>query len=157
LLTEIDARQRPTPIRLLQSTAFVATRCRAVAGDPARPAVRHGRGRRPSRHAHIAATLDGVRRRVVHRGRPGLDADALHAADLGHRGAAGLAGQVVSIFAASLFVGSSLAAVFASNLADQGRYGSLFATSAVLAVPLGMAATAVRARCHSPAATSSGL
>jgi predicted MFS family arabinose efflux permease len=64
---------------------------------------------------------------------------------------------VVSFFAASLFVGSSLAAVFASNLADQGRYGSLFATSAVLAVPLGMAATAVRARCHSPAATSSGL
>jgi MFS family permease len=64
---------------------------------------------------------------------------------------------VVSFFAASLFVGSSLAAVLASDLADQGRYGLLFATSAVLAIPLGLAATALRARWHSPAATPFGL
>jgi predicted MFS family arabinose efflux permease len=51
---------------------------------------------------------------------------------------------VVSFFAGSLFVGSSLAAVVASGLADEGRYGVLFAASAVLAVPLGLAAAAVR-------------
>lgn len=62
---------------------------------------------------------------------------------------------VVSLFAGSLFVGSSFAAVVASGLADQGRYGVLFATSAVLAVPLGLAATAVRARSHSQAPTPS--
>jgi MFS family permease len=60
---------------------------------------------------------------------------------------------VVSFFACSLFVGSSLAAVVASGLADQGRYGLLFTTSAVLALPLGLAATAVRARWQSPPAT----
>ena len=53
---------------------------------------------------------------------------------------------VVSFFAGSLFVGSSLAAVVASGLAGDGRYGVLFAASAVLAVPLGVAAAAVRAR-----------
>jgi MFS family permease len=53
---------------------------------------------------------------------------------------------VVSFFAGSLFVGSSLAAVVASGLADQGRYGALFAASAVLAVPLGVAAAGVRSR-----------
>jgi MFS family permease len=62
---------------------------------------------------------------------------------------------VVSFFAGSLFVGSSLAAVVASGLADQGRYGVLFATGGVLAVPLGLAATTVRARWRSPAATPS--
>jgi MFS family permease len=62
---------------------------------------------------------------------------------------------VVSFFAASLFVGSSLAAVVASGLADHGRYGLLFATSAVLAVPLGLAATVARARWHSPSAMRS--
>jgi MFS family permease len=60
---------------------------------------------------------------------------------------------VVSLFAASLFVGSSLAAVMASDLADQGRYDVLFATTAVLAIPLGLAATAVRARWQRPAAS----
>jgi predicted MFS family arabinose efflux permease len=55
---------------------------------------------------------------------------------------------VVSFFAGSLFVGSSLGAVIASGLADDGRYGVLFAACAVLAVPLGLAAAAVRARWH---------
>jgi predicted MFS family arabinose efflux permease len=53
---------------------------------------------------------------------------------------------VVSFFAGSLFVGSSLAAVVASGVADEGRYGVLFAASAVLAVPLGIAAAGVRTR-----------
>jgi predicted MFS family arabinose efflux permease len=53
---------------------------------------------------------------------------------------------VVSFFAGSLFVGSSLAALVASGLADEGRYGVLFAASAVLAVPLGVAAAGVRTR-----------
>jgi MFS family permease len=57
---------------------------------------------------------------------------------------------VVSFFAGSLFVGSSLAAVIASGLADQGRYDVLFAASAVLAVPLGLAAATVRARWQIP-------
>jgi predicted MFS family arabinose efflux permease len=53
---------------------------------------------------------------------------------------------VVSFFAGSLFVGSSLAAVVGAGLADDGRYGVLFAIGAVLAVPLGLAAAAVRWR-----------
>jgi len=53
---------------------------------------------------------------------------------------------VVSFFAGSLFVGSSLAAVVASGLTDQGRYGVLFAACAALAVPLGTAAAVVRTR-----------
>ena len=53
---------------------------------------------------------------------------------------------VVSFFAGSLFVGSSLAAVVASGLADEGRYDVLFAACAVLAVPLGVSAAGVRAR-----------
>jgi predicted MFS family arabinose efflux permease len=55
---------------------------------------------------------------------------------------------VVSFFAGSLFVGSSLAAVVASGLTDQGRYGVLFAACAALAVPLGLAAAGVRTRWH---------
>jgi predicted MFS family arabinose efflux permease len=58
---------------------------------------------------------------------------------------------VVSFFAGSLFVGSSLAAVVASGLADEGRYGVLFAVSAVLAVPLGVAAAGARIRWRRPA------
>jgi predicted MFS family arabinose efflux permease len=57
---------------------------------------------------------------------------------------------VVSFFAGSLFVGSSLAAVVASGLADEGRYGVLFAASAALAVPLGLAAAGARARWQRP-------
>jgi predicted MFS family arabinose efflux permease len=57
---------------------------------------------------------------------------------------------VVSFFAGALFVGSSLAAVIASGLADAGRFGVLFAAAAVLAVPLGAAAAGVRARWHRP-------
>ena len=53
---------------------------------------------------------------------------------------------VVSFFAGSLFVGSSLAAVVASGLAEEGRYGVLFAASALLAVPLGICAAGVRTR-----------
>jgi MFS family permease len=53
---------------------------------------------------------------------------------------------VVSFFAGCLFVGSALAALLASGLADEGRYSVLFAISAVLAVPLGAAAATVRLR-----------
>ncbi|MBO0846428.1 MAG: MFS transporter [Nocardioides sp.] len=53
---------------------------------------------------------------------------------------------VVSFFAGSLFIGSSLAAVVASGLADEGRYDVLFAACAVLAVPLGAAAAGIRAQ-----------
>ena len=55
---------------------------------------------------------------------------------------------VVSFFAGALFVGSSLAAVVAAGLTDEGRYGVLFAACAVLAVPLGVAAAGVRTRWH---------
>lgn len=63
---------------------------------------------------------------------------------------------VVSLFAGSLFVGSSLAAVLASGLADRGRYDVLFAAAAVLAVPLGAAAAAVRGRWRPRAAGPTG-
>jgi predicted MFS family arabinose efflux permease len=62
----------------------------------------------------------------------------------------GARATVVSFFAGSLFVGSSLAAVIASGLADEGRYGVLFAACAALAVPLGLAAAGVRARWRRP-------
>jgi predicted MFS family arabinose efflux permease len=67
----------------------------------------------------------------------------------------GARATVVPFFAGALFVGSSLAAALTSSLADHGRYGVLFATGAVLAGPLGLVATAVRAVWHSPAATPS--
>ncbi|HET7068158.1 MAG TPA: MFS transporter [Nocardioides sp.] len=53
---------------------------------------------------------------------------------------------VVSFFAGSLFVGSSLAAVIAAGLADEGRYDVLFGACAVLAVPLGATAAGIRSR-----------
>jgi predicted MFS family arabinose efflux permease len=52
----------------------------------------------------------------------------------------------VSLFAGSLFVGSALAALLAGGLADQGRYGLVFALAAAFAVPLGVAGTWGRAR-----------
>jgi predicted MFS family arabinose efflux permease len=61
---------------------------------------------------------------------------------------------VVSFFAGCLFVGSSLAAVLGSGLTDDGRYAVLFAVSAVLAIPLGLAAATVRAGWHRPAVDS---
>ncbi|NUR07075.1 MAG: MFS transporter [Nocardioidaceae bacterium] len=57
---------------------------------------------------------------------------------------------VVSFFAGSLFVGSSLAALVASRVADDGRFGVLFAANAVLVVPLGLGAAGVRARWKRP-------
>ncbi len=63
---------------------------------------------------------------------------------------------VVSFFAGSLFVGSSLAAVVASGLADAGRYDVLFVAAAVAAVPLGLAAATVRGRWRPPAPGPAG-
>ena len=57
---------------------------------------------------------------------------------------------VVSLFAGGLFVGSSVAAVLASDLADSGRYQTIFLVAAVAAVPLGVGATVSRARWHRP-------
>jgi predicted MFS family arabinose efflux permease len=57
---------------------------------------------------------------------------------------------VVSFFAGSLFVGSSLAAVLASNLAGSGHFSAIFALGAVLTVPLGLGAATVRARWRRP-------
>ncbi|WP_030483408.1 MFS transporter [Nocardioides aequoreus] len=54
--------------------------------------------------------------------------------------------SVVSLFAGSLFVGSSLGAVLVADLADAGRYAVVYAAYAALAVPLGLAATATRRR-----------
>jgi predicted MFS family arabinose efflux permease len=53
---------------------------------------------------------------------------------------------VVSLFAGSLFVGSAVAAVLVSGLADAGRYGEIFALAALVVVPLGLVATWARAR-----------
>jgi predicted MFS family arabinose efflux permease len=57
---------------------------------------------------------------------------------------------VVSLFAGSLFVGSAVAAVLASGLADAGRYGEIFALAAVVVVPLAVAASWSRARWRVP-------
>ncbi|WP_412515966.1 MFS transporter [Actinomadura madurae] len=53
---------------------------------------------------------------------------------------------VVSGFAASLFLGSSTAAVLTGGPAGAGRYAGIFAAAAVLTVPLTFVATVTRAR-----------
>jgi predicted MFS family arabinose efflux permease len=53
---------------------------------------------------------------------------------------------VVSLFAGSLFVGSAVAALMVSGLADAGRYGEIFALAAMVVVPLGVVASWTRAR-----------
>jgi len=46
----------------------------------------------------------------------------------------------------SLFAGNGLATAAAAPLADDGRFGLLFATAAVVAVPLGLFAALARRR-----------
>jgi MFS family permease len=53
---------------------------------------------------------------------------------------------VISLFAAALFAGSGLATAAAAPLADDGRFGLLFATAALVAVPLGLFAALARRR-----------
>jgi predicted MFS family arabinose efflux permease len=58
---------------------------------------------------------------------------------------------VVSLFAGSLFIGSSLAAVAVAGLADAGDYRTIFLLAAVVSVPLGGLAVWGRARWPRPA------
>jgi predicted MFS family arabinose efflux permease len=51
---------------------------------------------------------------------------------------------VISLFAAALFAGSGLATAAAAPLAGEGRFGLLFATAALVAVPLGLFAALAR-------------
>jgi predicted MFS family arabinose efflux permease len=53
---------------------------------------------------------------------------------------------VISLFAAALFVGSGVATTVAAPLAEAGSFGLLFATAAVVAVPLGLFAALARWR-----------
>jgi MFS family permease len=53
---------------------------------------------------------------------------------------------VVSGFAGSLFAGSALSAALLAGPVDAGHYGPAFAALAIAAVPLGIVATAARAR-----------
>jgi predicted MFS family arabinose efflux permease len=57
---------------------------------------------------------------------------------------AGLAS--VSLFAFALFAGSALATVLGGGPAEDGRFTTIFATLAILAVPLGLAGAVARAR-----------
>jgi predicted MFS family arabinose efflux permease len=57
---------------------------------------------------------------------------------------------VVSLFAASLFVGSAIGAIVVADLADAGRFALVYAGYAALAVPLGIGAWAARKRWHRP-------
>ncbi len=57
---------------------------------------------------------------------------------------------VVSLFAASLFVGSAVGAIVVADLADAGRFALVYAGYAALAVPLGIGAWAARKRWHRP-------
>jgi MFS family permease len=57
---------------------------------------------------------------------------------------------VVSLFAGALFCGSALAAVLVSELADAGRYRTIFTAAAVATVPLAALATWGRARWRRP-------
>ena len=56
----------------------------------------------------------------------------------------------VAMFACALFAGSALGAQFAGGLAQNGRYSLIFACSAAVAAPLGIAAVAGRARFTDP-------
>src|SRR5215210_8561783 len=53
---------------------------------------------------------------------------------------------VISLFAAALFAGSGGATAAAAPLADEGRFGFLFATAALLAMPMGFFAALARRR-----------
>ena len=53
---------------------------------------------------------------------------------------------MISLFAAALFAGSGLATAAAAPLADDGRFRLLFATAALVAVPLGLLAALARRR-----------
>lgn len=57
---------------------------------------------------------------------------------------------VVSLFAGSLFVGSAVAAVMVSGLAEAGRYREIFGIAAATTVPLGLLAVFGRASWHRP-------
>ena len=57
---------------------------------------------------------------------------------------------VVSLFAGSLFTGSSLATVAVADLADAGDYRTVFLLAGIVAVPLGLLAVWGRARWHRP-------
>lgn len=60
---------------------------------------------------------------------------------------------VVSLFAASLFVGSAIGAVVVADLADAGRFTLVYAGYATLAVPLGLGAWAARSHWRRPVPT----
>ena len=51
---------------------------------------------------------------------------------------------VISLFAAALFAGSGLATAAVAPLADEGRFGLLFAIAALVAVPLALFAALAR-------------
>jgi predicted MFS family arabinose efflux permease len=58
---------------------------------------------------------------------------------------------VVSLFAGSLYIGSSLAAVAVAGLADAGDYRTIFVLAGVATIPLGAFAVWGRARWRRPA------
>ena len=58
---------------------------------------------------------------------------------------------VVSLFAGSLFIGSSLGAVAVADLAESGAYSTIFTLAAILSVPLGGLAVWGRAHWRRPA------
>ena len=53
---------------------------------------------------------------------------------------------VISLFAAALFAGSGVATMAAAPLADEGRFGLLFATAALTALPLALFGALARRR-----------
>lgn len=63
----------------------------------------------------------------------------------------GARATVVSLFAGSLFLGSSLAAVAVAGLAEEGEYRTIFVLAGLAAVPLGAFAVWGRARWRRPA------
>ena len=62
----------------------------------------------------------------------------------------GARATLVSLFAGALFIGSASGAVLASELADAGRYGLIYAIGALMAVPLGAVAAVARWRWDRP-------
>ena len=57
---------------------------------------------------------------------------------------------IVSLFAGSLFVGSAIAAIVVSGLAEDGRYSLIYAGCAAIAIPLALAAGIGRRRWRRP-------
>jgi predicted MFS family arabinose efflux permease len=117
------------PARLILLGAGCATLATALIATSQRPAV-----------AVVVAALLGIAWPAMHSSLQTWATEVLP----------GSRAVVVSLFAASLFVGSALGAIVVAGLVDAGRFAVIYGAYAALSVPLGIGAWAARKRWHRP-------